>query len=62
VIGLCSLANALCNALFNVRSKRRAKRHELRRRNQAHLPGLLVELALMSVWVSLCLLLLAFAK
>lgn len=62
VIGVCSLGNAFCNAFFNVRLKRPAKRHEFRRRNQTNLPGLLVELALMSVWVTLCLMLLAFAS
>jgi ABC-2 type transport system permease protein len=59
VIGLCSLGNAFCNAFFNVRLKRPAKRHEFRRRNQANLPGLLAELALMSVWVTLGVVLLA---
>jgi len=62
VVGLCSLGNAFCNAFFNVRLKRPAKRHEFRRRNQTNLPGLLVELTLMSVWVTLCLVLLAFAR
>ena len=62
VVGLCSLGNAFCNAFFNVRLKRPAKRHEFRRRNHANLPGLLIELTLMSVWVTLCLVLLAFAR
>jgi ABC-2 type transport system permease protein len=60
VVGLCSLGNAFCNAFFNVRLKRPAKRHEFRRRNQANLPGLLAELTFLSVWVTLCLVLLAF--
>jgi ABC-2 type transport system permease protein len=62
VIALCSFGNAFCNAFFNVRLKRPAKRHEFRRRNHANLPGLVAELTLMSVWVTLCLVLLAFAR
>jgi ABC-2 type transport system permease protein len=61
VIALCAIGNALCNALFNVRLKRPAKRQEFRRRNHANIPGLLAELAFMSVWVSLCLVVLSFA-
>ena len=61
VIGLCAIGNALCNALLNVRLERPAKRQEFRRRNHANIPGLLGELAFMSVWVSLCLVVLAFA-
>jgi ABC-2 type transport system permease protein len=61
LIALCSVGNALCNALFNVRLKRPAKRQDFKRRNQANIPGLLAELAFMSVWVSLCLLALSFA-
>ncbi|HET8932028.1 MAG TPA: hypothetical protein VFN67_01250 [Polyangiales bacterium] len=61
VIGACSIGNALCNALLNVRLKRPAKRQEFRRRNHANIPGLLGELAFMSVWVSLCLVVLSFA-
>jgi hypothetical protein len=59
VIGLCSLGNALCNALLNVRLKRPAKRQELRRRNHANIPGLIAELALMSGWVAVCLMVLS---
>jgi ABC-2 type transport system permease protein len=61
VIALCAVGNALCNALFNVRLKRPAKRQELRRRNHANIPGLLAELTFMSVWVSLCLVVLSLA-
>jgi hypothetical protein len=61
VIALCSTGNALCNALFNVRLKRPAKRQDFKRRNHANIPGLLAELAFMSVWVSLCLVVLSFS-
>lgn len=60
VIAACAVGNALCNALFNVRLKRPAKRQDFKRRNHANIPGLLAELAFMSVWVSLCLVVLAF--
>jgi ABC-2 type transport system permease protein len=61
VIALCSVGNALCNAIFNVRLKRPAKRLEFKRRNHANIPGLLAELAFMSVWVSLCLIVLSLS-
>jgi ABC-2 type transport system permease protein len=61
VIGLCSLGNALCNALLNVRLKRPAKRQDFRRRNHANIPGLLAELALMAAWVAVCLFVLSLS-
>ncbi|MET0385416.1 MAG: hypothetical protein ABW321_05630 [Polyangiales bacterium] len=59
IIGLCSLGNALCNVLFNVRFKRPMKRIDPQRRKPVSLPGLIAELAFMSIWIGITLLSLA---
>lgn len=59
IIGVCSLGNALCNVLFNIRLKRPIKRRDPQRRKPMSLPGLIAELAFMSIWIGITLLSLA---
>lgn len=61
VIFVCSVGNALCNAILHMRSKRPGKRRELMRRNQTNLHLLLAELLFLGGWVSLAVGILVFA-